>query len=275
MLKNAAHSRCANCSKIDDHSAQKLLTKHTSMSMMSKRTWMSPSGVLPASQDAAAIPRSLRGILPPPPYSVAMTSIWVPSGGSPTGLKKLEVLALDEAGGCLDCLLLKFEIAHDDLRLFVAGPFGLPCDPEAAQVLAEGKESSENPVGPEFCAAKVFRALSEEPGSERVWRSQGRRRGTSRHRGLRNELRMAGWACRRVCASTWPRSHGSRRSGAPRLEPSVPRPNMPELHRLLLLSTPFRFLLERFSPGFGAHPQHPWRTAGTISGLHTFDRSKV
>ena len=28
MLKNAAHSRCANCSKIDDHSAQKLLTKH-------------------------------------------------------------------------------------------------------------------------------------------------------------------------------------------------------------------------------------------------------
>ena len=28
MLKNAAHSRCANCSKKDDHSAQKLLTKH-------------------------------------------------------------------------------------------------------------------------------------------------------------------------------------------------------------------------------------------------------
>lgn len=29
MLKNAVRSRCANCSKIDDHSAQKLLTKHT------------------------------------------------------------------------------------------------------------------------------------------------------------------------------------------------------------------------------------------------------
>ena len=104
-------------------------------------------------------------------------------GGSPTGFEKLEALALDEAGGCLDCLLLKFEIAHDDLRLFVAGPFGLPCDPEAAQVLAKGKEPSENPAAPEFCAAKVFRALPEEPGSERVWRSQGRRRRTSRHRG--------------------------------------------------------------------------------------------
>lgn len=75
----------------------------------------------------------------------------------------------------------------------MAGPFGLPCDPEAAQVPAEGKESSENPAGPEFCAAKVFRALPEEPGSERVWRSQGRRRRTSRHGGLRNEFRMAGW----------------------------------------------------------------------------------
>lgn len=32
----------------------------TSMSMMLKRTWMSPSGVLPASQDAAAISRSRR-----------------------------------------------------------------------------------------------------------------------------------------------------------------------------------------------------------------------
>lgn len=102
-------------------------------------------------------------------------------GGSPTGIEKLEALALDEAGGCLDCLLLKFEIAHDDLRLFVAGPFGLPCDPEAAQVLAEGKEISENPAGTEFCAAKVFRTLPEEPGSERVWRSQGRRRRMSRY----------------------------------------------------------------------------------------------
>lgn len=117
-------------------------------------------------------------------------------GGSPIGLEKLVSLALDEAGGCLDCLLLKFRIAHDDLRLFVAGPFGLPCDPEAAQVLAKGKEKNENPAGPEFCAAKVFRALLEEPGSERVWRSQGRRRRTSQHGGLRNELRMAGWpAC--------------------------------------------------------------------------------
>ena len=180
----------------------------TSMSMMSKRTWISPLGELPASQAAAAISRSLRLTLPPSkplsPYSVAVTSmktrvssslairsIWVPSGG-PTGPEKLEALALDEAGGCLDCLLLEFEIAHDDLRLFAAGPFGLPCDPEAAQVLAEGKESSENPAGPEFCAAKVFRTLPEEPGSERVWRSQGRRRRTSRHGGLRNELRMAG-----------------------------------------------------------------------------------
>lgn len=95
-------------------------------------------------------------------------------GESPTGLEKLVSLALDEAGGYLDCLLLKFEIAHDDLRLFVPGPFGLPCGPEAAQVLAEGKESSENPAGPEFCTAKVFRALPEEPGSERAWRSQGK-----------------------------------------------------------------------------------------------------
>jgi len=176
----------------------------TSMSMMSKRTWISPLGELPASQAAAAISRSLRLTLPPSPYSVAVTSmktrvssslairsIWVPSRGSPTGLEKLEALALDEAGGCLDCLLLKFEIAHNDLRLFAAGPFGLPCDPEAAQVLAEGKESSENPAGPEFCAAKVFRTLPEESGSERVWRNQGRRRRTSRHGGLRNELRMA------------------------------------------------------------------------------------
>ena len=164
----------------------------TSMSMMSKRTWMSPSGELPASQEAAAISRSLRETLPPSkppsPYSVAVTSmktrepsslaigsIWVPSGGSPTGLEKLEALALDEAGGCLDCLPLKFEITHDGLRLFVAGPFGLPCDPEAAQVLAEGKERSKNPAGPKFCAAKVFRALPAAPGSERVWRSQGRR----------------------------------------------------------------------------------------------------
>ena len=123
--------------------------------------------------------------------SLAIRSIWVPSG-YPTGLEKLVSLALDEARGYLDCLLLKFEIAHDDLRLFVAGPFGLPCDPEAAQVPAEGKESSENLAGSEFCAAKVFRALPEEPGSERVWRSQGRRRRTSRHGGLRNELMMAG-----------------------------------------------------------------------------------
>lgn len=72
--------------------------------------------------------------------SLAVRSIWVPSGEVQTGLEKLVSLALDEAGGCLDCLLLKFEIAHDDLRLFMAGPFGLPCDPEAAQVLAEGKE---------------------------------------------------------------------------------------------------------------------------------------
>ena len=173
----------------------------TSMSMMSKRTWISPSGELPASQEAAAISRSLRLTLPPSkppsPYSVAVTSmetrvssslairsIRVPSGGSPTGPEKLEALALDEAGGCLGCLLLKSEIAHDDHRLFAAGPFGLPCDPEVAQVLAEGKESSENPAGPEFRAAKVFRALPEEPGSERVWRSQGRRRRTSRHRGF-------------------------------------------------------------------------------------------
>ena len=164
----------------------------TSMSIMPNRIWMSPSGELPASQDAAAISRSLRLLLPPSkppsPYSVAVTSmktrepsslaigsICVPSGGRPTGLEKLEALALDEAGGCLDCLPLKFEITHDGLRLFVAGPFGLPCDPEAAQVLAEGKERSKNPAGPKFCAAKVFRALPAAPGSERVWRSQGRR----------------------------------------------------------------------------------------------------
>lgn len=61
-------------------------------------------------------------------------------GGSPTGIEKLVSLALDEAGGCLDCLLLKFEIAHNDLRLFVAGPLGLPCGPDAAQVPTEGKE---------------------------------------------------------------------------------------------------------------------------------------
>ena len=114
-------------------------------------------------------------------------------GGSPTGLEKLVSLALDEAGGCLDCLLLKFEIAHDDLRLFVTGPFGLPCDPEAAQVLTESKESSENPAGPEFCAAKVFRTFPAMPGSERVWRSQGRRRRTSRHGVLRNGFSVAGW----------------------------------------------------------------------------------
>ena len=129
----------------------------TSMSMMSKRTWMSPSGVLPASQDAATISRSLRLTLPPsmPPLAVLgcgdidedqgvlvvgdQVDLGSP-GGSPTCLEKLEALALDEASGCLDCLFLKFEIAHDDLRLFAAGPFGLPCDPEAAQVLAEGKE---------------------------------------------------------------------------------------------------------------------------------------
>ena len=113
-------------------------------------------------------------------------------GGSPTGLEKLVSLVLDEAGGCLDCLLLKFEIAHDDFRLFVAGPFGLPCGPEAAQVLAEGKEESENPAGPEFCAAKVFRALPDVPGSERAWRSQGRRRRTSRQEGSAQWI-QGGW----------------------------------------------------------------------------------
>lgn len=30
MLKNAAHPRCANCSKIDEHSPQKPLIKHAS-----------------------------------------------------------------------------------------------------------------------------------------------------------------------------------------------------------------------------------------------------
>lgn len=79
----------------------------------------------------------------------------------------------------------------------MAGPFGLPCDPEAAQVLAEGKETSENPAGPEFCAAKVFRALPEEPGSERVWRSQGRRRRTSRHR--RFYAMNSGWLAGLPC----------------------------------------------------------------------------
>ena len=113
-------------------------------------------------------------------------------GGSPTGFEKLVSLALDEAGGCLDCLLLKLVIAHDDLRLFAAGPFVLPCDPEAAQVQAEGKKSSENPAGPEFCAAKVFRALPDEPGSERAWRSQGRRRRTSRHGGSAQWIQEAG-----------------------------------------------------------------------------------
>ena len=50
------------------------LTTH--MSMMSKRTWISPSDELTASQDAAAISRSLREALPfskpPSPYSVAV-----------------------------------------------------------------------------------------------------------------------------------------------------------------------------------------------------------
>ena len=49
----------------------------TSMSMMLKRTWISPSGELPASQDATAISKSPRLTLPPSkplsPYSVAMT----------------------------------------------------------------------------------------------------------------------------------------------------------------------------------------------------------
>lgn len=84
-------------------------------------------------------------------------------GRSPAGLEEFEVLVLDEACGCLDSPLLKFGIAHDDLRLFAASPFGMPCDPEAAQVLAEGKEKSEDPEGHfEFCVAKVFRAF---PGS--------------------------------------------------------------------------------------------------------------
>lgn len=51
----------------------------TSMSMMSKRTSISPSGELPASQDAAATSRSLRLTLssskPPSTYSVAVTSM--------------------------------------------------------------------------------------------------------------------------------------------------------------------------------------------------------
>lgn len=76
----------------------------------------------------------------------------------------------------------------------MAGPFGLPCDPEAAQVLAEGRESSGNPVGPEFCAAKVFRALPEEPGSERAWRSQGKAKEDVRTwEVLCNEFRAVEW----------------------------------------------------------------------------------
>ena len=73
----------------------------------------------------------------------------------------------------------------------MAGPFGLPCGPEAAQVLADGKETSENPVGPEFCAAKVFRALPEEPGSERVWRSA--KEDVLTWEVLRNEFRAVEW----------------------------------------------------------------------------------
>lgn len=98
-------------------------------------------------------------------------------GGSPTGLEKLVSLALDEAGGCLDCLLLKFEVAHDGLRLFVAGPFGLPCDPEAAQVLAEGKESSETRQGPSFAQQKFFApCLMRLVLSERCGAKERRRR---------------------------------------------------------------------------------------------------
>ena len=114
-------------------------------------------------------------------------------GGSPTGLEKLVSLALDEAGGCLDCLLLKFEIAHDDLRLFVAGPFGLPCDPKAAQVQAEGKEESETRQDPSFAQQKFFApcltclVLSERGGAKE---GEGGRPG---RRGLCNGFRVAGW----------------------------------------------------------------------------------
>lgn len=104
-------------------SALSVLT--TSMSMMSKRTWMSPSGVLPrepgrcrdlkvAALDLAALEAALavlgcgdvdedQGVV------VAGDQIDLGSlGGSPTSIEKLEALTLDEAGGCLDCLLLKF-----------------------------------------------------------------------------------------------------------------------------------------------------------------------
>lgn len=114
-------------------------------------------------------------------------------GGSPAGLEELEVLVLDEAGGCLDCPLLKFGIAHDDLRLFTAGPFGLPCDPEAAQVLTEGKEESENPEGlVSFAQQKFFAPCLAEPGSERAWRSQGKaKEDVPIREALRNGFRKA------------------------------------------------------------------------------------
>lgn len=79
-----------------------------------------------------------------------------PKSWTPAGLEKFEALELDEAGGCPDRLLLKFEVAHDDLRLFVAGPFGLPCDPEAAQVLAEGKGKAKARWSPSFARQTFF-----------------------------------------------------------------------------------------------------------------------
>lgn len=43
-------------------------------------------------------------------------------GGAPTGLDDLVVLTLDEAAGCPNCLILKFEIAYGDPRSIMAGP---------------------------------------------------------------------------------------------------------------------------------------------------------
>ena len=112
-----------------------------------------------------------------------------PLGRGPARVEDLVALVLAEAGCRPDCLLLKIVVAHDDLRNVSAGPFGLPCDPEAAQVPAKGKEESENPAkGLSFAQQKFFapcprrRVLCERGGAK------GGEGGPAGRRGLRNEF---------------------------------------------------------------------------------------
>ena len=88
--------------------------------------------------------------------------------GDPIHVEDLVSLALEEANGCPGCLLLKFVVVHDDLRLLGPAPLACLAIQRPPRFLARAREKAKTRKGSEFCGAKVFRTLPADPGSVRA-----------------------------------------------------------------------------------------------------------